>query len=170
MEAAHSAVLEPNTDFTSKEISFIEPSDSSPAIGSEPRASVLTKPDWAPIMEFSSADIFQHSPLGDVLNSLRSLSLSGDSWPNYVRLEWEADDEQIHSPPTTHLIATVDDLTDLLDFDSEDIDGMDDDAGEEQEPAPVGRWKATSSYDIYMVDTPKDGDGDGTAVDDTSKK
>ena len=58
----------------------------------------------------------------------------------------------------------------MLDFDSEDIDGMDDDAGDEQEPAPVGRWKATSSYDIYMVDTPKDGDGDGTAVDGTSKK
>ena len=58
----------------------------------------------------------------------------------------------------------------MLDFDSEDIDGMDDDAGDEHEPAPVGRWKATSSYDIYMVDTPKDGDGDGTAEDDTSKK
>ena len=31
-------------------------------------------------------------------------------------------------PPTTHLVATVDDLTDMLDLDSEDIDGMDDDA------------------------------------------
>ena len=30
-----------------------------------------------------------------------------------------------HPPPT------VDDLTDMLDFDSEDIDGMDDDAGDE---------------------------------------
>ena len=58
----------------------------------------------------------------------------------------------------------------MLDFGSEDIDGMDDDVGDEQEPAPVGRWKATSSYDIYMVDTLKDGDGDGTAGDDTSKK
>ena len=58
----------------------------------------------------------------------------------------------------------------MLDFDSEDIDGMDDDVGDKQEPARVGRWKATSSYDIYMVDTPKDGDGDGTVVDDTSKK
>ena len=48
-------------------------------------------------------------------------------------------------PPTTHLIATVDDLTDMLDFDSEDIDGMDDDAGEEQEPPPIERWTATSS-------------------------
>ena len=60
------------------------------------------------------------------------------------------------------MVATVDDLTDMLDFDSEDIDDMDADKGDEQEPAPIGRWKATSSYDIYMVDTPKDGDGDGT--------
>ena len=90
-------------------------------------------------MEFTSADIFQHSPFDDVLNSLRSLSLSGDPRPNYVRLEWEADDEEIRSPPTTHLIATVDDLTDMLDFGSEDIDGMDNDAGEEQEPPPTGR-------------------------------
>ena len=98
-------------------------------------------------------DIFQHSPFGDVLDSLRSLSLSGDSWPNYVRLEWEAGDEEIRCPPTTHLIATVDDLTDVLNFDSEDIDVIDDDAGEEQEPPPTGRWTATSSYDVYMVDT-----------------
>ena len=121
-------------------------------------------------MEFTSADIFQHSPLGDVLNSLRCLSLSGDPRPNYVRLEWEADDEEIRSPPTTHLIANIDDLTDMLDFGSEDIDGMDDDAGEEQEPPPTGRWKASSSYDIYMVDTPKEGNGDGTMEDDPSKK
>ena len=65
-----------------------------------------------------------------MLDSLRSLSLSGDSWTNYVRLEWEAGDEEICYPPTTHLIATVDDLTDVLNFDSEDIDGIDDDAGE----------------------------------------
>ena len=90
-------------------------------------------------MEFTSTDIFQHSPLGGVLNSLRSLYLSGDSWPNYVRLEWRADDEEIRPPPTTHFIATVDNLTDVLDFDSKDIDGVDDDAGEEQEPPPTGR-------------------------------
>ena len=96
-----------------------------------------------------------HSPIGDVLNSLKSLSLSEDSRPNYVRLEWEVDDEELCFPPTTHFIAIVDDLTDMLDYDFEDIDGMDDDAGEEQEPPPTGRWTATSSYDIYMVDTPK---------------
>ena len=48
----------------------------------------------------------------------------------------------------------------MLDFDSGDIDGMDDDAGEEQEPPPTGRWTTTSSYDIYMVDTPKENNGE----------
>ena len=89
-------------------------------------------------MEFTSTDIFQQSPLGDVLNSLKSHSLSGDSWTNYVRLEWEADDEEIRSPPTIHLIVTAGDLTNMLDFDSEDIDGTNNDAGEEQEPPPIG--------------------------------
>ena len=58
----------------------------------------------------------------------------------------------------------------MLDFDSEDIDGMDADEGDDQEPAPIGHWKATSSYDIYMVDIPKDGNDDGTTEDDPSKK
>ena len=96
--------------------------------------------------------------------------MSGEPWPNYVRLEWDADDEEIRCPPTTHLVAIVDDLTDMLDFNSEDIDSMDDDAGDEEEPLPTGRWTATSSYDIYMVDTPKEGNGDEIAEDDPSKK
>ena len=50
----------------------------------------------------------------------------------------------------------------MLDYGSEDIDGMDDDAGEEQAQNPpfTGCWTATSSYDVYMVDTPKEGNGD----------
>jgi len=45
----------------------------------------------------------------------------------------------------------------MLDYGSEDIDGMDDDDDEEQGQNPpfTGRWPATSSYDVYMVDTPK---------------
>ena len=85
-----------------------------------------------------------------MLNSLKSFSLLGDSWPNYVRPEWEAGDEGIRCPPTTHFIAPIDDLTDVLNFDSEDIDSVDNDVGEEQEPPPTGRWTATSSYDIYI--------------------
>ena len=68
------------------------------------------------------------------------------------------DGTKIHPPPTTHLVATVDDLTDMLDFDFEDIDGMDDDARDEQEPLPTGHWTPTSSHDVYMVDTPKEND------------
>ena len=109
-------------------------------------------------------------PFGDILKTLKSLSLSGEPWPDYGQQGWDTDDEEIQSPPTTHFVATVDDLTDMLDFDSEDIEGMDADEGDDEEPAPIRPWKATSSYDIYMVDTPKEGDGDGTAEDDPSKK
>jgi hypothetical protein len=100
--------------------------------------------------------------LGDVLNSLKTLSLAEDSQPNYSQFELEADDGEFRFPPTAHFIATVEDLTDMLDYDSEDIDGMDDDAGEEQAQNPpfTGRWTATSSYDVYMVDTPKENNGD----------
>src|SRR3954467_9662423 len=160
--------IEPNTNLILREAHDFTLSDSPP--NSEPSAPLPTESDWAPIMEFTSTDIFQHSPFGDILNSLRSLSLSGESWPDYDRQDWDADDEEIRRPPTTHFIATIDDLTDMLDFDSEDIDGMDDDVGDEQEPAPIGHWKATSSYDIYMVDTPKEGNGDGTVGDVPSKK
>ena len=105
------------------------------------------------IFEFSAADIFQHSPLGNVLNSLKNLSLAEDSQPNCIRLELGADDGEFCSPPATHFIATVEDLTDTHDYDSEDTDSMDDDAGEEeaQNPPFTGRWTATSSYDVYMV-------------------
>ena len=39
---------------------------------------------------------------------------------------------------------------------------MDDDAGDEQgqNPSFTGRWTATSTYDVYMVDTPKEDDDD----------
>ena len=92
--------IEPDTDFTPYESRVAEPLDSPPATDSEPPTSVPVEFDGAPIMEFTSADIFQHSPFGDVLNSLRSLSLSGEPWPNYVRLEWDAVDEKIRCPPT----------------------------------------------------------------------
>ena len=57
-EAAHSAAIEPNIDFTSYETCVAGPLDSSSATGSEPPAFVPIESDWAPIMEFSSADIF----------------------------------------------------------------------------------------------------------------
>ena len=137
-EAAFSAAIEPSIDLTLHESRDAKLPDSSPATDSEPPAPVPIESNWAPIMEFTSADIFQHSPFGDILNSLKHLSLSGEPWPDCGQDGWDADDEEIQRPPTTHLVATVDDLTDMLDFDSEDIDGMDDDAGDKQEPLPTG--------------------------------
>ena len=66
-----------------------------------------------------------------------------------------------HPPPT------VDDLTDVLDYGSEDIDGMDEEQG--QDPPFTGRWTATSSYNVYMVDTPKGSDGDDKEEPDANK-
>ena len=127
-----------NIGLTSKEPCDTGPPDSCPAVGSSPRTPEPTESGWAPVIEFTAANIFQHSSFRDMLNSLKSLSLSGGSGPNYVWFEWEASDEGIRFPPTTHFIATVDDLTDVLDFDSEDIDSMDDDAAGGQEPLPTG--------------------------------
>ena len=127
--AAIPTVIEPNTSPALRETHNSKKPDSSP--DSEPFTPLPIESDWAPIMEFTVADIFQHSPFGDILKTLKSLSLSGEPWPDYGQQGWDSDDEEIQSPPTTHFVATVDDLTDMLDFDFEDIDGMDDDAGDE---------------------------------------
>ena len=148
--------IEPNTNPVPCEARVSKVPVSSP--DSEPSVPLPIESDWVPIMEFTTVDIFQHSPFGDILNSLKSLSLSGEPWPDYGQQGWDVDDEEIQSPPTAHFIAIVDDLTDILDFNSEDIDGMDDDAGDEQESAPIGHWTTTSSHDVYMVDTPKRND------------
>ena len=71
-----------------------------------------------------------------MLSSLKNLSLAEDSQPNYIRFKLEADDREFSSPPATHFIATVEYLTDMLDYGSDDIDGMDDDAGEEEAQDP----------------------------------
>ena len=115
MEAVDSAALEPDTDPTWSGACVNGTSDSSPAIGSEPRASVPIEPDQALSVEFNSANIFWHSRLGDVLKSLKAISLSRASQPNYIQLELEDDDGELLFPPTTHFIATIKDLTDMLD-------------------------------------------------------
>ena len=64
--AATSTAIEPNTDLVPHEARDSEVPDSSP--NSEPPAPPPIESDWAPVMEFTSADIFQHSPFGDILN------------------------------------------------------------------------------------------------------
>ena len=70
--AAISTTIEPNTIPVLCEARDSKVPDSS--LDSEPSAPLPIESDWAPIMEFTAADIFRHSPFGDILNSLKSLS------------------------------------------------------------------------------------------------
>ena len=78
--AATSMAIEPNTDIVPHEARDSEVPDSLPDSG--PPAPPPVESDWAPIMEFTAADIFQRSPFGDILSSLKYLSLSGEAWPD----------------------------------------------------------------------------------------
>ena len=78
--AAIPTAIEPNTDLVPHEARDSKVSDSLP--DSEPPAPPPIESGWAPIMEFTASDIFQHSPFGDILSSLRYLSLSGEPWPD----------------------------------------------------------------------------------------
>ena len=57
-EALPSAAIKPNIDLTLYESRVAKPPDSSPATDSEPPAPVPIESYWAPILEFTSADIF----------------------------------------------------------------------------------------------------------------
>ena len=76
-ETAESAVLEPHTDSAPCNVCVNGIPDSSPAISSESRTPAGAELDGLSIFEFSAADIFQHSPLGNVLNSLKTCPWQG---------------------------------------------------------------------------------------------
>ena len=64
MKALPSAEIEPNIDLALHESRVVKLPDPSPATDSEPPAPVPIESDWALIMEFTSMDMFQHSPFG----------------------------------------------------------------------------------------------------------
>ena len=70
--AAISEAIEPNSSPALRMARDSKDPNSSP--DSEPPAPLPIESDGAPIMEFTAADIFQHPPFGDILNSLKSLS------------------------------------------------------------------------------------------------
>ena len=72
-EATESVALEPHTDSMPCNIHFNGTSDLSPAISSGLCTPADTELDRLSIFEFSTAAVFQHSPLGDVLKSLKNL-------------------------------------------------------------------------------------------------
>ena len=65
--AAISMVIEPNTSLVLCEGRDSKVPDSLP--DPESSAPPPIESDWALIMEFTAANIFQHSPFGDILNS-----------------------------------------------------------------------------------------------------
>ena len=69
--------IEPNTSLVLCEACDSKVPDSFP--DSESSAPLPIELNWAPIMESTVADVFQYSPFGDILNSLKSLSLCQES-------------------------------------------------------------------------------------------
>ena len=99
MGANNSAALEPHADSTSYDTCINGTPDLFPVSSSEPCEPADTELDRLSIFKFSAADVFQHSPMGDILNSLKNLSLADGSSPNYVRLDLTADDGEFCFPP-----------------------------------------------------------------------
>ncbi|KAE8805474.1 hypothetical protein D1007_18397 [Hordeum vulgare] len=77
--------------------------------------------------------------------------------------------KDLYSPPSTHFVATIEDLTDLLGFSSEEAEDMDTSI-QSPSPAITRRWTETSKYDVYMVDNPRDEGAMGKSDDDTPVK
>ena len=96
-----------------------------------------------------------------MLDRIQSLSISDGRTSVYDRIGLKADDREIYVPPTTHLVATIDDLADVLDND--EATDMDEDVDGPTENTPplinTGKWTTTSTYDVYMVDTPRNPSG-----------
>ena len=113
--------------------------DSSPDTGSELLESASCELGQGIPFPPCSTDSFlprQTSPLSEALDLMRSLIITEEQCTNYAQPGLGAESGEFYIPPTTHFIATVEDITDMLDYASEDIDGMDVDAGDEQSQNP----------------------------------
>ena len=99
--AATPTTIEPNTSLVLCETHGSTKPDSSP--GSEPSVPPPIESGCTPIMEFTAADVFQHSPFGDILKSLKSLSLSGEPWLDYGQQGWTC----LTSTPKTSTVWTT---------------------------------------------------------------
>ena len=108
------------------------------------------------------------SLISEMLDLIQKMSITDGPSSAHEQIGLKANRGEFYVPPTTHLVATVEDLTDMLDYASEEADDMDEDIDVMSYTAPslatpnTRKWTATSTYDVYMVDTPrKDGNDPG---------
>jgi hypothetical protein len=113
--------------------------------------------------------------LSEMLDRIQKMNITDGMSSDLEQVGHGANRREFCVPPTTHLVATVEDLTDMLDYASEDY--MDEDIDVPPLMAPslatssTGKWTATSTYDVYMVDTPiKDGDATKKDGDDPAEE
>ena len=105
--------------------------------------------------------------LSDMLDRVQSLAILDGRTSVYDQIWEKSRGVGIFNPPSTHLVTTIEDLIDVLAYASKEATDMDEDVGEMSETASppaithTGTWAAASTYDVYMVDTPKDGGGSG---------
>lgn len=86
------------------------------------------------------------SVLNEMLDQIQLLHISTS--PN--RLQYGSEYGDFYDPPITHLVASVEDLTDALDYVSEELEGMDKEA---EEPTPTHTWRWTSIWWTRPVTT-----------------
>ena len=128
------AATKPNTREPEEVVSLatIRKPDSSPDTGSEPSESASCELGQGVSFPPYSTDFLlpgQTSPLSEALDLMRSLIITEEQRLSYAQPGLGAESGEFYVPPTTHFIATVEDLTDMLDYGSKDIDGMNDNAG-----------------------------------------
>ena len=128
------------------------------ATSSAPDAYVLrVNPESSP-----KTDPAGPSPLEEMIAQIQIMNITDGRPLVYNQIGLKAKLREFRVPPTTHLVATVEDLTDELDYASEEADDMDEDIDgmshttSRLATSNTGKWAATSTYDVYMVDTPKD--------------
>ena len=139
--AGLSAATMPSTGEPEEVVSLatVTKPDSSPDIGSKPSESASCELGQGVSFPPYSTDSLlsgQTSPLSEALDLMRSLVITEEQCPSYAQPGLGAESGEFYVPPTTHFLATVEDLTDMLDFSYENINGKDDDAGEEQDENP----------------------------------
>ena len=89
------------------------------------------------------SDSIELSILNEALDRISSMKITDDPTPICAQIGLKTGQDEFFVPPTTHLTATVEDLTDVLDYASEEADYMD---KEDHALTPINarRWTATS--------------------------